>query len=99
MCLDCVKIGAPGGGNSEGFLTILENLMTGIHFLYFPVEELSENGATIVQRNSGGKKNAKAWWWGGRHPPLNSTELAAPGGGRCERQLGGGREVENFEGG
>ena len=38
--------------------------MTRIHFLYFPVEELSENGATIaVQRNSREKKNVKAWWW------------------------------------
>lgn len=55
---------APRGGNREGFITILENSMTRIHFLYFPVEELSENGATIaVQRNSGGKKNVKAWWW------------------------------------
>lgn len=35
--------------------------MTRIHFLYFPVEELSENGATIaVQRNPGGQKNVKA---------------------------------------
>lgn len=59
MCLDCLKDRAPRGGNREGFITILENLMTGIHFLYFPVEEFSENGATIVQRNSGGKKNVK----------------------------------------
>lgn len=73
--------------------------MTGIHFLYFPVEELSENGATIVQRNSGGKKKCKSLGVGGWHDPLSPTEVAAPRGGRCERQLEGGREVENFEGG
>lgn len=98
MCLDCLKDRAPRGGNREGFITILENLMTGIHFLYFPVEEFSENGATIVQRNSGGKKNVKKLG-GGWHHPLSPTELAAPRGGRCDLQLGGGREVENFEGG
>lgn len=38
--MDCLKDRAPRGGNREGFITILENLMTGIHFLYFPVEEL-----------------------------------------------------------
>lgn len=48
----------------------------------------------------GGRRNAEAWWWvGGWHDPLSPTELSAPRGGRCERQLEGGREVENFEGG
>lgn len=55
-------------------MTILENLMTRIHFLYFPVEELSENGATIaVQRNSAEKKNVKDWLWVGWHRPLSAT--------------------------
>lgn len=46
--LGLIKDRAPRGRNREGFITILENLMTRIHFLYFPVEELSENGATIA---------------------------------------------------
>lgn len=77
MCLDCLKIGLQGkgvGATREDFITILENLMTRIHFLYFPVEELSENGATIaVQRNSAGKKNVKDWSWVGWHRSLSAT--------------------------
>ena len=75
--------------------------MTLIHFLYFPVEELSENGATIaVQRNSR-EKNVKAWWWvGWDASPLT---LPSSSGDRSRREMGTpvvwGREVENFEGG
>ena len=58
--------------------------MTRIHFLYFPVEELSENGATIaVQRNSR-EKNVKAWWWVGGlgcQPPYSPILI------RCKKEF------------
>lgn len=65
--------------------------MTRIHFLYFPVEELSENGATIaVQRNSR-EKNVKlgGGWVGMPAPLLSHPHPVTDRGGRWELQLSG----------